>query len=497
MSKQERREKRLNRLFEIIPPIISLLLLSSPFWASFFIPVAVAYFIIFFDIYFFYRTVTLAVNSVRGYRRIKKTNSIDWLKKLKEGGLPWQKMRHIVIVATYKEPEEILSRTLTFLSETEFTTKQIDVCLATEEREEGVLEKAKELQDKYGHFFGNFWITHHKLTKNEVAGKSSNLAHAAKQVQGFIEAAGYDKDYITVTSCDADVSIHPKYFALLTYQFLTNENPYSRFWQAAILFYNNIWRVPIFVRVVHTIYSITGVAELLRPGSNFNYSTYSTSWRLLEKSGFWDVDVIPEDWHLFFKAFFANRGDVELESIFLPLYADAAEGQTYWESLKAQYIQNRRWAWGVTDIAYALSRFIKFRKSVPISSFVVRFIRAAEQHILWPVNWWIITLGAAIPPLINESFKYTALGFNLPRIASFILTLCAIFFLVVIVIDFLMRPPRPAYFKKSLLPMTLIQYILLPITGFFFSSLPGMDAHTRLLFGKRLEYKVTEKIIKS
>jgi hypothetical protein len=59
-----------------------------------------------------------------------------------------------------------------------------------------------------------------------------------------------------------------------------------------------------------------------------------------------------------------------------------------------------------------------------------------------------------------------------------------------------MKPPRPEYFKKGLLPLTVIQYILLPITAFFFSALPGMDAHTRLLFGKRLEYKVTEKVVK-
>jgi hypothetical protein len=277
---------------------------------------------------------------------------------------------------------------------------------------------------------------------------------------------------------------------------LTSENPYSKFWQAAILFYNNIWRVPIFVRVVHTIYSINGIAELMRPGSNFNYSTYSISWRLIEKSGFWDSDVVPEDWHLFFKAFFANRGDVELESVYLPLYADAAEGQTYWGSLKAQYVQNRRWAWGITDIAFAMTRFIKFRKRVPIAAFLARFIRATEQHVLWPVNWWLITLGAVLPPLLNSSFRYTTLGFYLPRVSSLILTLCAVFFLFVIIVDYLMKPPRPEYFKKRLLPLTIIQYFLLPITTFFFSSLPGMDAHTRLLLGKRLEYKVTEKIVK-
>jgi len=30
--------------------------------------------------------------------------------------------------------------------------------------------------------------------------------------------------------------------------------------------------------------------------------------------------------------------------------------------------------------------------------------------------------------------------------------------------------------------------------GFFFSALPGIDAHTRLMLGKYIEYRVTEKV---
>jgi cellulose synthase/poly-beta-1,6-N-acetylglucosamine synthase-like glycosyltransferase len=490
-------EKILTRAFEIVPVLLSWTLLTSPFWASFIAPVAVAYFIIFFDIYFFYRAALLGINALRGYFKIRKTTKPNWFQKLEQGGLPWQKMRHIVFIPTYKEPLEILERTLTFLAESEFPTEQINICLATEKREEEVSAKANALKDKFGPKFGHFWITHHELGEGEVAGKSSNLAYAGREIKKVIEDEGYEKDSITVTSCDADVCLHPKYFSVLAYKFLTSTRPYNKFWQAAILFYNNIWRVPMLVRVVHTIYSINGVAQLMTPGSNFNYSTYSTSWRLLEKADFWDVDVIPEDWHLFFKAFFAHGGEVELESIYLPLYADAVEGQSYWESLKAQYFQNRRWAWGVTDIAYAVTGFLKNRGKISPVNFIVRFVRAAEQHLLWPVNWWILTLGAALPPLLNPSFRYTTLGFNLPRVSGFILSLCIVFFVLVIIVDLLMKPPRPEYFKKGLLPLNIAQYILLPIASFFFSALPGMDAHTRLLLGKRLEYKVTEKIVKT
>jgi hypothetical protein len=29
--------------------------------------------------------------------------------------------------------------------------------------------------------------------------------------------------------------------------------------------------------------------------------------------------------------------------------------------------------------------------------------------------------------------------------------------------------------------------------GFFLTALPGLDSHTRLLLGKKLEYRLTEK----
>src|SRR4030042_777695 len=103
-------EKILTRAFEIVPVLLSWTLLTSPFWASFIAPVAVAYFIIFFDLYFFWRAANLGVNSVRGYLKIRQTIKINWFDRLQAENLPWQKMRHVVFIPTYKEPKEILIR---------------------------------------------------------------------------------------------------------------------------------------------------------------------------------------------------------------------------------------------------------------------------------------------------------------------------------------------------------------------------------------------------
>jgi len=105
-----------------------------------------------------------------------------------------------------------------------------------------------------------------------------------------------------------------------------------------------------------------------------------------------------------------------------------------------------------------------------------------------------LTLGSAIPPILNPGFGRTVLGHNLAQISSGILTLSAVFLLVVILIDLRVKPPRPKEFASWKLPFLYLQWLTLPVVSFFLAALPGLDAHTRLMLGKRLEYRVTEKI---
>jgi hypothetical protein len=39
-----------------------------------------------------------------------------------------------------------------------------------------------------------------------------------------------------------------------------------------------------------------------------------------------------------------------------------------------------------------------------------------------------------------------------------------------------------------------VQYFAYPVVGLVMSVLPALEAHTRLLFGRYLEYRVTEKV---
>ena len=124
----------------------------------------------------------------------------------------------------------------------------------------------------------------------------------------------------------------------------------------------------------------------------------------------------------------------------------------------------------------------------------MRLINVVWSHFLWPVNWFIITLGLTVPTLLNPAFGRTALGYTVPRLSSFVLTMALVFLVVMIVIDNVYKPARPKEFPFWRLLLTPFEYILMPIAGFFFGALPGIDAHTRLMLGKYIEYRVTEKV---
>ena len=107
---------------------------------------------------------------------------------------------------------------------------------------------------------------------------------------------------------------------------------------------------------------------------------------------------------------------------------------------------------------------------------------------------FLITLGLTIPTLLNPAFGRTALGYTVPKLSSYTLTVTLIFLVILLIIDSSHKPPRPKNFPLWRAILTPFEFILMPVAGFFFGALPGLDAHTRLMLGKYLEYKVTEKV---
>lgn len=458
-------------------------------------PVVVAYFILFFNIYWFYQSFTIAITIIISHLRIQASINYDWLGDLKSFD-DADKVLHVIIIPTYKEPLHILQRTLKSLADQDLPKKQLIVVLATEFKESEIDRKGKikELEKEFGKIFGKLIVTVHKLTEGEVAGKASNERYAAIYIkENYIDHLKLNLDYFTVTSCDADHKYHPKHFSCLTFKFLDNPKRYNYFWQPGVLFYNNIWEIPAITRVQNTLGSIWNLSQLPRKDRLINQQNYSLSFKLLNEVDYWDADKIPEDWGIFFKTYYKMKGKIEVEPIYLPLYADAAEGKTFWKTMQVQYEQLKRWAWGVSDDPWIIKYYF-LTSDISFFDKTMRLLYVIQSHFLWPVNWFFITIGLTLPTILNPAFGRTTLGFLVPKISSTILTIALVFLLLMIIIDSFYKPKRPAHFPLWRALLTPFEFVLMPVAGFFFSALPGIDAHTRLMLGKYIEYKVTEKV---
>jgi len=484
----------------MLPGILTWTVILFPLWGGFFIPKVVAYFTITFLVYWFYRSFQGAILGIRGFFKIRQSEKVNWYQKYleerKKGTLVWEEIKHVILIPNYNESVEKISLNLKSLAcQKNIKKEQLIVVLGMEERAENAHQKAEELIEKFKGKFGKLLVTFHPDgIVGEVRGKASNETWAAKEVKRIlVDQEGEDIKKIVVTTCDADSCFHPKYFSALTYAFIFNSKRYLRFWQSPMFNHNNFWKIPAFVRIVSTLSNILHLSFIQEPTNLFlNYSTYSLSFYMLDKTGYWDTDIIPEDWHIFLQCFFSQGGQVEVEPIFLPTSIDAPEGRSYLRSLKSRYDQCKRHAWGASDIPYTIKQAI-LHPEIPFLARFFRVYKIIECHLLWPTNWFILTLGAWLPPSINPVFRQTALGYNLPRIAQIILTACLVFLFIIIILDMSLRPKKvkiPFWFTA----VEFLQWILMPIATLIMAVLPALDSQTRLLLGKRLEYKVTEKI---
>lgn len=479
------------RALELLPGVTAWVLILSPFWGALLIPTVLAYFILFFDVYWLWKSFYLVFTASIATRRLHHAEKEDWYakaKKLKHV----EKVNHVLIILNYKESVEKLRLTLDVLKKQTFPAKQLHIILAMEEREVEAKERAKILMKEYGDVFGHIFPTYHPDVIGEVKGKSSNEAYAGRVAyKKFFEEGKMDIDYATVSSVDADSIFDKQFFAYLTHSFLTDEKRYNKFWQSAIVFHNNIWDVPAPTRITSFFGNLYRLALLVQGDRLLTHATYTLSFKLIKEVDFWDVDVIPEDYRIFFKAFYLKKGNIWVEPIFLKTSMDAALSKGYINSLKNKYHQERRWSWGVSDNPL----FMKWWFTVPDVPFFRKtylMINVLLDHILWPSYWFIITIAANVMAIVNPIYSRTSLGHMLPQLAGSILNFALLALLAMLFIDYKNRPSNkhlPLY-RRILFPF---EFLLMPFVGFFLSALPALISHTQLMFGKRLEYKVTDK----
>ena len=492
---------KIYRLWEMIPGFFAWMIIFFPIWGSFIVPKIVAYFVIAFLVYWFYQSFKSATLAIIGYFKIKYAQKTDWKElfnlNFKANWHKYADIQHVIIISSYKEPVEVIEMAVGSLAaQKDIDLKKINVVIAQEERagKESNQTTINYFSKKYAKVFGSLTFSEHPANiYGETIGKHSNEAWAAKYFKKlFINTRKLNINNLTLTSCDVDTIFDPKYFSALTYKFASNPNRYLRFWQSPIFWHHNINQVPGPIRIIGILGNVIHIANIQEPdGMFFNYSCYSSSYKLIDSAGYWDVDMIPEDWHIFLQTFFTSGGKTTVKPIFLPTIVDAPDGKNYFSAIKNRYNQCVRHAWGAIDIPYAIEQ-ARIHKEIPILTRAMRIFKLIQTHLIWSSNWFILTIGTSLPVIINPRFFQTTIGFNLSRISNVILTLCLLPLIVLIFLDWKLRPVNQKRGFKNILK-NILQWPFMPIATLALSVIPGLHSHTRLFLGKRLDYKTTVK----
>ena len=482
------------RMFEIIIPLISWSVILMPIWLSPFQPSIVAFLILLFFLYSFYKSLRIIYFSFLSFRLMERATKTDWnlmLDSLSDTNK--SHIHHFFVMTNYKEEMHIITPAIQALADQDFDKNRLHLVLAMEKREgEGAIDRANELTNIFKDRFDEIITTYHPIIKGEIVGKASNEAYATRVIYEMTQKKGLDPKHCLITVLDADSLLPKNYTPYLTYKYLTEEkNEYKFFW-GPVLLYNNFWKLTLPVRVQSIISSVIRLSLLTQKEDLIHISTYSTNLWLLEQVEFWDVDIIPEDWHLFLQAFFTFGSDVKTIPLFTPINGDPVHTNSMWTTFKNRYEQEKRWAWGVTDIPYSIARAFQARH-IPWGPKIRKIALLSEIHLFWPTSFFLLFFGAYLPSVVNPNFARTSLGFLLPQISSVIMTLSSLLLLIFIFFDFRLRHRVNIKTEIRHLPLLFIQWYFLPLISFVFSSLPALEAHTRLLLGKKIEYKVTEK----
>lgn len=449
------------------------------------------------------RFLFAGIANVMGLRKIKRWEATNWRDRHRvestAESLTWESVQHVVIIPNYKEPIEILRRTLDNLAAKRLAKTQMNIILAMEAADSDCTSKAEQLLTEYeGRFHTLYFAVHPRGLPGEMQCKSANQAWAARWIKRkLVDQLGYNIDHIVVTTMDADTLWHEDYFEALTYLFATNPDRHLRFWQAPIRYHTNIWDINPLLRIVNAYSTAFELAYLAAPWwIPMPMSSYSLSLRLLDSSGYWDGDVIADEWHMFIKAYFVREGQVKLDRIFLPFSATAVTGDTLWQAIVNRYQQTLRHAWGSKEVGYIVARMIE-RPDVDFNTSFKLLFRVAHDILLAGAGWVILTAGSQLPFLMHPGLLGQVLneGLNNP-----VYVLLQISFLLVTILgivfwfqDVIVRPPRTH--KQTLMERvwTLLSFPLLPILTLVFVAIPVMQAQTRLLIGIPLRFKVSRK----
>lgn len=536
-----KKDRMFQRLFEILPGALSWTILIAMTGLSFFKPLVAAVIIIAFDLYWISRLFYLNIFLSLSYMRLAIERDTPWLARIKSlDALYQEKQAHphnsmkglsvrekvsrmiyrmelkalrksnsrpplsdeiyqLVIVPIARESREIVEAGLRSFISGSFPAKRIIVILALEERAEAAVKASiSGLASEYrGKFFDIIATIHPDGAAAEARVKGANATYAATRAAGLLKEKKIPFENVIVSCFDADTVASPEYFSCLTYYYMVTPQRTRASFQPIPVYHNNIWEAPNFARVLDVGSSFFQLVEATNPEKLVTFSSHSMSFKALVDIGYWPVDIISDDSAVFWKAFIHFDGDYRVVPIYVTVSMDITVGKNRWQTLVNVYKQKRRWAWGIENFPIVTRAFLK-AGNISAYKKLKHGVKLLEGHISWATWPFILTVIGWLPALFAErEFVNSIVYFSTARIRGTIFSLASIALLNCVLLSILLLPKRKTryYFLKK--TGHALEWLLIPFISVFLSAVPALDAQTRLMLGKYMEFWVSAKQRKS
>ncbi len=489
-------ENGFERFLEILPGSLTWLALTSPIWLSFTLPYAVAYLILIADVYWLLTAFRIAILILIGYKKMEWAKGQNW-QKLLQKDFPEESKKYyqLILVPTYKEALYILKPTFDAIINCTYPKNKILIAVGFEERDDPQkIQETKDYLKKIEKKVAGVFITVHPYgLPGEVAGQGSNKNWMINHLVPKLKEKDIQIEDVFVTTLDADFVIHREFLSGALHKYLSLPAPErdKRTFTGVFLYHNNYWQTPTPMRLMATGTSLWQLAEMVGSDKYMNYSSMSLSLKALLDIGLWIPDKVNDDNGFYWKAYFHFNGDYKVVPHFLPLSADAVQDTTLLKTFQNQYLQIKRWAYGVEHIPFIVKQY--FTKEIDFWDKTDKVLFKIWGDLKWGFLAIFVTFGSLLIPIINPGFRSSVLSVNLPVVSSWILTVTFFGLFATIFVHEKTAPKRPAHWSILTKIWSYIQWLLIPLILITISSLPAIDAQTSLMFGRKLEFRVTNK----
>lgn len=524
------------RFFEMVPALFSYGALILLVVLAIINPLLAAVYLLLIIMTMLVKSVGIAYHTIRGRSNSEKAQKVDWSARLHELEDPTEsyerrsktnqdsqrefgarahfenlrlmaaapetfprpsELYNAVIIAAYNEDYDVLGPTLESLLATSYDKQHMIVVLAYEQRGGANMKRtAQRLEREFGGKFFAFHIVEHpKDIAGEVVGKGGNITYAGKFLEHWLPTVGIDYKNVLITTLDSDNRPHATYFDYVMYEYIVHEDRKHLSYQPISLFLNNIWDAPAPMRVIATGNSFWNIISSMRPHTLRNFASHSQPMDALVEMGFWSTRTIVEDGHQYWRSYFYFNGNYSVTPIFVPIYQDAVMSNTYIKTLKAQFIQLRRWSYGASDVPYVATRIFTRSRNVSFFDGFAKFVRLLDGHVTLATVALLVAFGGWVPLLINtEAARSNIIVHQLPDTISIIQRIAMIGLFITVFLAFKMLPPRPARYKRHRSLFMLLQWVLMPFTAVAYNAAAGLYSQARLALGRYLDkFDVTEK----